>query len=55
MQKSIEFSNNTTTLDDIGGEPLTGSGFETEMSDAEFATGEFIRIELFAPEEEDAR
>jgi hypothetical protein len=53
MQKLIELANSAATLlDDIGGEPLTGSGFETELPEAEFDAGELIRMEPHAPEEE---
>ena len=29
-------------LDSLGAEPLVGSGFETEQSDSEFASEEFV-------------
>ena len=53
MQKPIDFSNDAATpLDDVGGDPLAGSGFETEESQAEFEANEPIHTERQAPEEE---
>ena len=53
MQKSINFSNEAAKLlDDLGGDPVAGSGFETEESLAEFDTIELIHTERQAPEEE---
>ena len=44
MQKVKELSSSTAILlDDIGGEPLTGSGFESELAEAEFGTDELSR------------
>ncbi len=41
MHNPKKFPQDTTSaLDDIGGELLTGSGFETEVPEAEFGTGE---------------
>lgn len=53
MQKQISFSNEAAgLLDDVGGDPLAGSGFETEESQAEFEANELIHTERQAPEEE---
>jgi hypothetical protein len=53
MQKPINVSDKAATLlDEIGGEPLTGSGFETEESHTEFEASELIHTERRAPEEE---
>ena len=53
MQKLINFSNEAAELlDDVGGDPLAGSGFETEESLAEFDTSGLIHTERQAPEEE---
>ena len=53
MQKPISFSNEAAMLlDDVGGDPLAGSGFETEESQSEFEASELIRTERQAPEEE---
>ena len=42
MQNSQDFQRNLAalSLDDIGGEPLTGSGFETEEPEQEFSSAE---------------
>ena len=39
MQNSLDFQRNwaAVLLDAIGGEPLTGSGFETDESELEFS------------------
>ena len=53
MQKPTSFSNEAVAvLDDVGGDPLAGSGFETEESLAEFDTSGLIHTELQAPGEE---
>jgi hypothetical protein len=53
MQKPINFSNEAAALlDHVGGDPLAGSGFETEESLAEFDTSGLIHTERQAPEEE---
>ena len=53
MQKPINFSNEAAgLLDDVGGDPLALSGFETEESLAEFDTSGLIHTERQAPEEE---
>ena len=42
MQSSQDFQRDlaAVSLDDIGGEPLTGSGFETEEPELEFSSTE---------------
>ena len=53
MHKPISFSNDAAgLLDAVGGDPLAGSGFETEESPAEFDTSGLIHTERQAPEEE---
>ena len=53
MQKLINFSNEATALlDHVGGDPLAGSGFEGEESQAEFEASGLIHTERQAPEEE---
>lgn len=52
MQKPKDLSTSTTMLlDDIGGESLTGSGFESEVAEAEFVSDELSRSEQGATEE----
>ena len=52
MHNSNDFPYNGPTLfDEIGGEPLAGSGFETENRDLEFAQGELSQMEQSAPVE----
>ena len=49
----INSSNDAAALlDHVGGDPLAGSGFETEESQAEFEANELIHTERQAPEEE---
>ena len=38
-------------IDHVGGDPLAGSGFETEEFQAEFEASELIHTERQAPEE----
>jgi hypothetical protein len=53
MQKPISFSTEASALlNDVGGDPLAGSGFETEESQAEFEASGLIHTERQAPEEE---
>jgi hypothetical protein len=42
MQNSQDLQRDwaAVSLDDIGGEPLTGSGFETDEPELEFSSGE---------------
>lgn len=42
MQNSQDFQRDlaAVSLDAIGGEPLTGSGFETDEPELEFSSGE---------------
>ena len=50
--QDIQRDTSLASLDAIGGEPLAGSGFETEESQAEFEANELIHTERQAPEEE---
>jgi hypothetical protein len=43
--KDIQRDSLAASLDIIGGEPLAGSGFETEESESDFSTTEFGREE----------
>jgi hypothetical protein len=53
MHNSKEILDEAPTLfDDIGGEPLTGSGFETESPEPDFATTEPVQLERQAPRQE---
>ncbi len=53
MHNSQEFSERAPTLfDDVGGEPLAGSGFETECPESDFEPTEAIRAERQAPAQE---
>lgn len=53
MHNSQEFSDRGPTLfDDIGGEALAGSGFETEEPESDTAPTELTRVERQAPAEE---
>lgn len=46
MQKAKDLSNSTAMLlDNIGGESLKGSGFESEVAEAEFVSDEISRSE----------
>ncbi|MGI9074280.1 MAG: hypothetical protein ACR2JB_23870 [Bryobacteraceae bacterium] len=46
MQKVKDLSNSTAILlDDIGGEPVIGSGFEAEVAETEFGSEELSRTE----------
>ena len=53
MQKPIDFPNEAAALlDGVGGDPLVGSGFETEESQPEFEASGLIHTERRAHEEE---
>lgn len=50
MHNSKGFSHDTSMLfDEIGGEPLAGSGFETENPEPEFTQAELFQAEPTAP------
>jgi hypothetical protein len=40
-RKTISGSALRKALDEVGGEPLAGSGFESEMPDPEFTSSEY--------------
>lgn len=53
MHNPKDFSDDAPTLfDEIGGEPLAGSGFETESPEPEFAQADLFQTEPTAPGEE---
>ena len=53
MHNSKEFLDDAQTLsDDIGGESLAGSGFETESPEPDFATTEPVQPERQASRQE---
>ncbi len=53
MHNSQEFSDRAPSLfDDSGGEPLAGSGFETESPESDFEPTELMRVERQAPAQE---
>lgn len=53
MHNPKDFSHNEPILfDEIGGEPLAGSGFETENPEPEFAQAELFQAEPTTPGEE---
>jgi hypothetical protein len=53
MHNSKEILDDAPALfDDIGGESLAGSGFETESPEPDFATTEPVQLERQAPRQE---